>query len=340
MKRIVLTLITFCLAAAALGWAQDAPFKVQRTWTIGGDGGWDYLTLDAPAHLLYIARGNRVQVVDTQTGKLAGEIAGLKAVHGVALDPDGHFGYISDGGANQVRIFDRATRRLTGAIDAGSNPDGILFEPKTRRVLAFNARSKNVTVIDTTSKKVIATLPLSGNPEFPQADGTGTVFVNIEDTGEIARIDAAAPSVTATWSIAPCEEPSGLALDAAHGRLFSVCGNREMAVVDTTTGKVVATPPIGRRPDAAAFDPQNGLVFSSNGEGTLSVIRQNSADEYSTLETLPTRAGARTMALDAGEGKLYLATASFGPHPAPTPENPHPRPTILPGSFVVLVVGR
>jgi YVTN family beta-propeller protein len=336
---------TFALAVVAGSAATQAadtpgPYKVQQTWKIGGDGGWDYLTVDSAAKRLYIARGNRVQVVDLESGNQTAEITGFKGVHGVALDSSGKYGYISDGGSNNVAVFDRGTHKVTQTIDAGTNPDGILFEPKTERIFAFNGRSKNATVIDTHTNKVVETIALPGKPEFPRADGKGTVFVNIEDTSQIARIDAATAKVTALWSIAPCEEPSGMAIDIEHNRLFSVCGNKQMAVVDSTSGKVVASPTIGNGPDAAGFDASNSVAYSSNGEGTLTILSQKSANEYSLLQTLPTKAGARTMTLDPATGKVYLVTADFGPRPAATTENPRPRPQILPDSFVVLVVGR
>ncbi|HVJ08159.1 MAG TPA: YncE family protein [Acidisarcina sp.] len=329
------------MAPVRLPAAESAsPYTVQQTWTIGGEGGWDYLTVDSTARLLYIARGPRVQIVNLQTGKLAGEIAGFQGTHGIALDASGKSGYISDGRGNRVAVFDRATRKVTATIATGKNPDGILYEPKTGRVLAFNGGSKDVTVIDTHTNKVVATIALPGRPEFPQADGKGTVFVNLEDTSQIARIDAATAKVTATWPIAPGEEPSGMAIDAAHDRLFSVCSNKKMIVVDATSGKVVATPTIGGGPDAAGFDAAGSVVFSSNGEGTLTILSQKSPNDYETLQTLATKPGARTMAVDRATGKVYLVSADFGPRPASTPENPRPRPAILPHSFVVLVVGR
>lgn len=341
-RRLLIGAIALAfLSGATTTQAADSagPYKVQQTWKIGGDGGWDYLTVDSAAKLLYIARGNRVQIVDLQSGKLATEITGFKGVHGVALDSTGKYGYISDGGSNNVAVFDRGTHKVTQTIDAGTNPDGILFEPKTERIFAFNGRSKNATVIDTHTNKVVETIALPGKPEFPRADGKGTVFVNIEDTSQIARIDAATAKVTALWSIAPCEEPSGMAIDLAHNRLFSVCGNKQMAVVDSTSGKVVASPAIGNGPDAAAFDASHSLAFSSNGEGTLTILSQKSANEYSLLQTLATKQGARTMTLDPATGTVYTVSADFGPRPAATTENPRPRPPILPDSFVVLVVG-
>jgi YVTN family beta-propeller protein len=330
------------LFGVAKSQAADAPgpYKVQKTWKIGGDGGWDYLVVDSAAKRLYITRGTHVQVVDIESGSVSGDITGFKGVHGVAFDSTGKYGYITDGGSNNVAVFELSVNKVTQTIPAGTNPDGIVFEPKTERIFAFNGRSNNATVIDTHTNKVVETIALPGKPEFPRADGKGTVFVNIEDTSQIARIDAATAKVTALWSIAPCEEPSGMAIDIAHNRLFSVCGNKQMAVVDAASGKVVASPAIGNGPDAAAFDAGHAVAFSSNGEGTLTILSQKSANEYSLLQTLPTKQGARTMALDPTTGTVYTVTADFGPRPAATTENPRPRPQILPDSFVVLVIGR
>jgi YVTN family beta-propeller protein len=336
------TLLAGITLGLAVGTAagQDGPYKLEQTWKLGGEGGWDYLTVDSPAHLLYIARANRVMVVDTSSGKETGEITGLKGVHGVALDPDGKYGYISDGAANQVRVFDRSNRQLAATIPTGTNPDSILFEPSTRTVYAFNGRSKNATVIDTKNNKVIATIPLPGKPEFSATDGKGTVFVNIEDTNELVRIDANTRKVTATWKLASCDSPSGLAFDIAHKRLFSVCDNKQMIVTDSDSGNTVATPAIGNGPDAAGFDPNNKLAFSSNGDGTLTVVNADPSQQYPVVQTLTTQKSARTMAVDPATGRLYLVAAEFGPRPAATPENPKPRPPVLPGTFAVLVVGR
>jgi YVTN family beta-propeller protein len=327
----------FALLAAMPVGAQKH-FAIQDKWKVGGEGGWDYLLVDSSAHRLYITHGSRVEVVDLQTGKPAGAITGLKGAHGVALDDAGKFGYISDGRANAVVVFDRGTLATVATIPAGTNPDGIAFEPVTKTVWAFNGGSKDATVIDTASRKVIATVPLPGRPEFPVADGKGFVFDNIEDKNAIVRLDAKSPKVTATWSISPCESPSGLAIDLTGRRLFAVCDGKKMAVVDANTGKMIATPTIGDGPDAAGYDAKNKLAFSSNGDGTLTVI-DASGSSYKVLQTLPTQARARTMALDESTGKVYLVTAQFGPAPAATAENPRPRPTILPDSFTVLVAG-
>ena len=274
---------------------------------------------------------NRIMVVDTQTGKLVTEIGGLQHAHGIALDDKGQVGYISDGGAGSVLAFNRSTFKIIATIPAGKNPDAILFEPTKRRVFAFNGGSKDATVIDASSNKVIATIPLPGKPEFSVTDGNGNVFVNIEDTNQLLEIDAATMKVTATWSLAPCKAPSGLAIDIEHHRLFSVCDNAKMTVVDSQSGKLVATAPIGEGADAVAYDSKRGLVLSSNGEsGNLTILHQDSPDHYTTLQTLTTLSGARTLALNPTTGEIYTVSATLGHKPAPTKDVPNPRPPILP----------
>jgi DNA-binding beta-propeller fold protein YncE len=334
----------FLIAVTAMGVGSidamaQGPYHVSATWNIGGDTWWDYLALDPVSKLLYVTHGDHVVVVDTPTGKVKRDITGLKGTHGVAFDTSGKFGYISDGGANEVVVFDRKTDAIVTRVPAGTNPDGIVFEPVTQTVWAFNGRSKNATVIDDATHQVVATVALPGKPEFPVVDGSGTVYDNIEDLSKIVRIDAKTHTVVAAWPIAPCEGPSGLAIDKEHSRLFAVCDGK-MAIVDAKTGRVVATPSIGDGPDAARFDAKHQLAFSSNGDGTLSVIHEDSPDTYSVVQTLPTKKGARTMELDEATGKIYTVTADFGPRPAATSQNPHPRPSLVPGSFVVLVISR
>jgi DNA-binding beta-propeller fold protein YncE len=326
------------LAAVCPIFAQQ-PYKIVDHWKIGGDGGWDYLLADPPVHRLYITRGNHVDVIDTQTGKLTGSIAGLHGTHGIALDTAGKFGYISDGGGNAVAVFDRATLATVATIPAGTNPDAIVFEPATQTVWAFNGRSKDATVIDAAARKAVATIPLPGKPEFAAVDGKGTVFVNIEDKNELVRLDAKTNKLTAEWPLTGCDGPSGLAFDVRGHRLFSVCDGKKMAVTDARTGKSLANPAIGNGPDAAGWDAKHKLAFASCGEGVLSVI-DASVPGYPTVETLPTQRGARTMAYDSAADRIYLVTAEYGPRPEPTADNPHPRPPVLPGSFVVLVAGR
>jgi YVTN family beta-propeller protein len=326
------------LVAAVCPASAQQPYKVIDRWKIGGDGFWDDLTADGQAHRLYLTHGPRVDAVDTQTGKLIGSVTGLHGTHGVALDNAGKFGYISDGGANAVVVFDRATLATIATIPAGTGPDAIVFEPATQTVWAFNGRSKDVTVISAATNTVVATIPLPGKPEFAAVDGKGTVFDNIEDKSEIVRLDARTLKLTAEWP-AGCESPSGLGFDAAGARLFPVCDGNKMGVLDSNTGKLLATAAIGKGPDGAGWDAAHKLAFASCGEGVLSVIDAGAAG-YPTLQTLPTQRGARTMTVDAASGRLYLPTAEFGPTAAPTADNPRPRPAIVPGSFTILVVGR
>lgn len=322
-------------AAAALA---QTPYQVVDHWMIGGTGGWDYLLADPEAHLVYVTHGPRVEVVDSSTGKPAAAITGMKGTHGIALDNKGKFGYISDGGSNTVLVFDRHTFQTVTTIPAGTNPDGIVFDPATQTVWAFNGRSRNVTVIDSATNQTVATIGLPGKPEFPVADGRGSVYDNIESENEIVRLDANSKKIISTWKLTGCDSPTGLAMDRDHRRLFAVCDGGKMAVVDADSGKQLASPAIGDGPDAANFSDKRQLAFSSNGAGTLSVI--DTAHAYSVLETLPTARGARTMTYDDSTDRAYLVTAKFGSAPEATPQSPHPRPAILPDSFEVIVVGR
>jgi YVTN family beta-propeller protein len=337
-SRFALPLIAAAALSAPCVIAAQANYAVINQWKIGGDGFWDYMTVDPAAHKLYITHGQKVDVVDTGSGKVVSQITGLHGIHGVALDTSGKYGYISDGGGNAVVVFDRSNDSTVATIAAGTNPDAILFDPATQTVWAFNGRSKDATVIDTKTRKVVATISLPGKPEFAAADGQGNIYNNIEDKNEIVRLDAHTYKVTSTWPIG-CDSPSGLAIDTEGHRLFSVCDGKKMAVTDYTSGKQLATPAIGDGPDAAAYDAKAKLVFASCGEGVLSVV--NAADSnYKTAQTVTTERGARTMAYDAENDRIYLVTAQFGPRPAATADNPRPRPTILPGSFTVIVVGR
>jgi DNA-binding beta-propeller fold protein YncE len=315
------------------------PYRILDRWKIGGTGGWDYLLADPSAHLLYVTHGARVEVLDTNTGKPAGAITGLKATHGIALNPDAQEGYISDGGANAIVVFNRKTFATLATVAAGVNPDGIVFEPVTKTVWAFNGRSSSVTVMDANTHMVVATIALPGKPEFPQADGKGHVFDNIEDKNEIVELDAKTKRLVGTWPLDHCDSPSGLAIDRTGHRLFSVCDGNAMAVIDANSGRQLATATIGDGPDAAGFDAKDQFAFSSNGsDGTLSVV--DAAHHYATLQSLPTQKGARTMAYDESTDRIYLVTAQLGPRAEPTAANPRPRPTIVPDSFTVLVVGR
>ncbi len=329
-----------CLAGCWMAGAQaQQPYRVLDKWKLGGAGGWDYLLADPGAHKLYLTHGPRVDVVDTNTGKMVGSITGLKGTHGVVLDPDGKVGYISDGGGNAVVVFDRQSFAVLASIPVGTNPDGMAYEPVTKTVWAFNGRSKNVSVVDTKTRSVVATIDVPGKPEFPQVDGKGHVFDNIEDKNEVVAFDAKSKTMTGTWPLTGCDSPSGMSIDPAHHRLFSVCDGQKMAVVDTESGKQLATATIGDGPDAAGFDAKHELAFSSNGgDGSFSVV--DAAHGYKNVEQLPTQKGARTMAYDEAADRAYVVTAEFGPRPEATAANPRPRPAIVPDSFTVIVIGR
>jgi len=320
--------------------AQTPGYKAAGSIQIGGNGGWDYLTADSANRKLYVSHSGQVEVIDLDSGKPAGKIAGMMGIHGIALANDLGVGFISDGRANQVVEFNLSTLAIQKTIKAGTNPDGIVYDSVSKRVFAFNGRSHDATAINATDGTVAGTVKLDGKPEFPVSDGAGSVFVNIEDKSELVKINSKTLAVEATWPLAPCESPSGLAIDKANRRLFSVCDNKLMAITDADSGKVVATPAIGEGPDATAYDPGTHLAFSSNGEsGTLTVIKSVGKDRYAVAETVETAKGARTMTLDGKTHKLYLPTAHFGPAPTPTGAGQRSRPPILPGTFQVLVFG-
>jgi len=333
--------LSFALAMVPGHAAAAGDYKVVTRYQVGGEGGWDYLSVDPDAHRLFYGRSTRVQVFDLDSGKVVGEIPNTPGIHGIALAPEFGRGFTSNGRDSSVTIFDLKTLAVLGRVHLeGRNPDAILYEPVTKRVFAFNAGSRTATAIDAASGTVVGTVALDGRPEFAVADGKGRVFVNLEDSSAVAGFDAKSLQVTTRWPLVEGEGPSGLAIDRAHHRLFSVCGNEKMVVLDTGTGRVVATLPIGKGTDAAAFDPGTGLAFSSNGEGTLTVVHEDAADRFSVVGTVTTQRGARTMALDPQTHRIYLAAASYGEAPAPTADRPHPRPPMLPDSFVILVLDR
>ncbi|HEY3707532.1 MAG TPA: YncE family protein [Terracidiphilus sp.] len=337
LSRWALPLLATSLAIPSVVVAQ-ANYQVIDQWKIGGDGGWDYLVADGAAHRLYITHGTKVDVVDATSGKITGSITGLHGTHGVALDPEGKYGYISDGGGNAVVVFDRSRLATVATIPAGTNPDAIIYEPATKTVWAFNGRSKDASVIDAATNKVVATISLPGKPEFAQVDGQGNLYDNIEDKNVIVKLDAKAKKVVATWPIT-CDSPSGLAIDTDEHRLFSVCDGKKMSVVDYSSGKELGTATIGDGPDAAAYDAKDKLAFASCGEGVLSVVNAG-ASGYPTVQTVPTQRRARTMTYDPTTDRIYTVTAEFGQAPAATADNPRPRPPVVPGSFTVLVIGR
>jgi YVTN family beta-propeller protein len=337
LSTIFLAAAIICVFAGSLAIAQK-PYQVVDQWKIGGNGSYDYLVNDPTAHLLYVTHRTRVEIVDTTTGKEVGAITELKNAHGVALDADGKFGYISDGLSNDVLVFDRYTFKTVTTVATGTNPDGIVFDPLTKTVWAFNGKSNNATVIDTATNKVVATIALPGKPEFPVADGKGSVYDNLESINSIVRLDVNTKKVTATWKLVNCEAPTGLALDSKGRRLFAVCDNDKMDIVDANTGKEIGTVAIGDSPDAARYSATRQLAFSSNGSGTLTVV--DAANGYKVIENLPTPKGSATLAYDEATDRVFLAMAKYGPPPAPGGKSHHPGGEIVPDSFAVLVVGR
>ncbi|HTY37345.1 MAG TPA: YncE family protein [Bacteroidota bacterium] len=335
-------LCLFIVVLVASTVAQDSKsYKIVDKVKIGGEGGWDYLIADAAAKRVYISHGNQVVVFDDEKKTVMGEIPNTIGVHGIALNPKAGRGYTSNGRTNSVTVFDLVTLKLLDSIKlTEKNPDAILYEPFSNRVFTFNGGSSNATAIDAATNKVIGTVALKGKPEFAVTDLKGKVFVNIEDKNLITVFDPKTLKVLNEWSIAPGDEPSGLAIDRENNRLFSVCGNKMMVVVDATSGKVVTTIPTGSGTDAAAFDPQLHLAFASNGEGTLTVIHEDSPDKFSVVENAKTQPRCRTMALDEVTHRVYMSGAMFKPAPAPTAEQPRPRAQMEPGSFMVVILER
>ncbi|HZS27578.1 MAG TPA: YncE family protein [Candidatus Angelobacter sp.] len=341
MRKWILAALAMAFMCATLALAfAPVKYEVKQKYVLGGDGGWDYLTFDPAGKRLFISRGTHVMVVDPYKGSSIGDIPNTTGVHGIALAQDLGKGFTSNGRENTVTVFDLKTLKETTKIKIdGENPDAILYDPATHRVFTFNGRSKNSTVIDATKDTVVATIPLDGKPEFGVSDGKGKVFVNIEDKSELSAIDAKNAKVLNTWPLAPCEEPSGLAIDQKHRRLFSGCHNKMMAVTNADTGKVIATPAIGQGVDANAFDDEQELAFSSNGDGTLTVVHEDSPGKFSVVDNATTEKFARTMALDTTNHDVYEVTAEIAEAP-PAKEGERPRRIMKPGSFTLLVVGK
>jgi YVTN family beta-propeller protein len=323
------------LAAAAAG-----SYHVKTKFKVGGEGGWDYLIADSAARRLYVSHGSQVEVLDLDSGAVVGNIPDTPGVHGIALAPEFNRGFVSDGRANKVTIFDLKTLKTMGEAATGKNPDAIIYDPASKRVFTFNGGSADATAIDAATGNVADTIPLGGRPEFATANGEGHVYVNIEDKSTVVAIDSRKLTAADPWSLAPCEEPSGMAIDRKNHRLFIGCHNKMMAVMNAEDGKVVATLPIGEGVDANGFDPATGLAFSSQGDGTLTVVHEDSPDKFSVVQNVQTQRGARTMALDLKTHNVLLSIAEYGPAPAPTADRPHPRPSVVPGTFAILVVAQ
>ena len=331
------TLTMLCLSVLLAGPAALAAppgYHLLKTIPIAGDGGWDYVTVDGAARRVYVSHGTEVVVLDADSCEVVGKIAELKGVHGIAVAPELGRGFISNGQRNDVTIFELKTLKAVGTVETGKNPDAIIFDPATQRVFAFNGRSNNATVIEAKDGKVAGTIELGGKPEFAVADGTGSVFVNLEDKSLVVKIDARKLAVQERWPVAPGKAAVSMAMDTKNRRLFIGCANKLVVVLNADTGKVVDQQPIGDRVDASAFDPETGLVFCSNGDGTVTVLHEDGPDKYSVVETVKTQVGSKTMALDPKTHKLFIPAAKF----QQTAGNARRR--MEPGTFSVLVYGR
>ncbi|PFH08893.1 YVTN family beta-propeller protein [Collimonas sp. PA-H2] len=332
-----LAFLQIALAATAHAATQEN-YKIVSRFPVTGVEGWDYIAVDSKRDHLFVSRSDHVQVIDTRSGEMVANIADTAGVHGVAIAQDLKLGFTTNGRADTLTVFELDSLKTIDTIKAiGAGPDSILYYQPLQRIYSFNGKSQSVTIVDAVTRKVIDTLPVSGQPEFAVSDSLGHVFFNVEDKNEIAVIDAQSSKIVKRWTMAACDGPSGLAIDDLHHRLFSVCGNKKMMVVDAISGKTITTVDIGDRPDAAAFDPATGLVFVSNGGGTLTVVHEDTADKYTVRANLATQKGARTLALNPESHLVYLVSGAFGAAPAPTPANPRPRAPLLPDTFNVLV---
>lgn len=327
-------------AAAESQATSGSGYHVAHTFQLGGEGGWDYLTLDTASNRLFMGRSDRVMVVNPSNGKVLGQVPGFHRAHGVAIDYAAGRAFATSGADSTVVIFDPATLKVLGRTKVDIDDDAILFDPASGHVFTFNGDAQTASVIDPVSGKRIGTIDLGAKPEFGVTDGQGHVYVNLESTSQLAEIDAAAMKVVRKWPLGPCESPSGLAIDAQHHVLFSGCRNQVMAISDAAAGKVVASVKIGRGVDACRFDPGTGLAFASTGDGAITVVREKSPTQFEVVQTVTTRPGARTMELDPKTHRLYTVTARFGPAPAAGAGQRRRRPPMIPGSFTLLVLDR
>lgn len=344
MPRSLLRTATLAVLVAAIAGisahagttSPASAYRVLTRWQVGGAGGWDYLSFDAQRHHLFVSRGDRVLVLDAGHGRQVGTIADTDGVHGIALAQDLDRGFTSNGKSASVTVFDLDTLKIVAVVSGtGQDPDAIVYDPASHHVFTFNGHSNSASVIDTAKNLVVDTIPLPGRPEFAVADGAGHVYANIEDKSELVQIDSHTDKLLHTWTLAPCHSPSSLAIDTAHQRLFSVCDNRLMAVLDARDGQRVAMVPIGDGPDAVAFDPATSMIYSANGRsGTITAVHENSPDQYRVLATIPTQRSARTLALDPQTHRLYLSAAQWSKD-----TQANGRHGMVPGSFTVLVVG-
>lgn len=342
MKRLYSVLACAAVAAALQAstpqvLAAEGPYRLLKEIPVGTDGGWDYLSVDSASRRLYVAHGTRVVVIDTEKNAVVGEIGPTPGVHGLAVAPDLGKGFASNGRENKAAVVDLKTLQITSSVETGGNPDAILYDPGHKEIYTFNGTGKSATVIDAATGTVKATIPLAGKPEFAALDvKAGRIYDNIADANAVVAIDTAKHEVVATWPTAPGEDGSGLAIDVANHRLFIGCANRLMVMMDSVTGKVLGSVPIGPGVDATAFDPGTGFAFASSSDGTLTVARVDPAGRLAVVQKLATPPRTRTMTLDPATHRLYAASAEFKPGPAAADGKPG-RPVIVPGSFKVLV---
>jgi DNA-binding beta-propeller fold protein YncE len=333
MRAILLTSILIAASLIATVLAQSS-YHVTRTYALGGDGSWDYVVPDSPSHRVYVARQNRVMVVDQDSGKLAGEVTGIRGAHGTAIaDSTGH-GFATEGDGKSVAMFDLKTFEILKRIPAAEDADAIIYDPVSNRVFTFNGDAHSSTVIDPKAGELVTNIELGGKPEYGVSAGDGKVYANLTDTAEIVEIDAKSATVSRRWPTAPCKNPVAMAVDTTNHRLFSGCRSKVLAVSDYRAGKVVATLPLGAGVDGAGYDSESGNVFASNADGTLTVIHQDSPDKYRVVETVQTPPNSRNMGVDATNHRIFVAAAKFGTVPA----GGRGRPPVLPGSFVLLVI--
>ena len=333
MRKTTVMLVASLVSLVA---QQSSSYRVTHTYVLGGDGSWDYVVPDPPSHRLFIARQNRVMVVDEDTGKLLGEVTGIQGAHGTAIAESTGHGFATSGNDQSVVMFDLKTFQSLGRIPAAEDADAILYDAPSNHVFTLNGDAHSSIVIDPKAGKLITNVPLGGKPEYGVSAGDGKVYANLTDTGEVVEIDAAKASVVRRWPTAPCKQPVSMAIDTAHHRLFSGCRSGVMAISDYQAGKVVATVPIGTGVDGAAFDASSGDAFASNADGTLTVIHQDSPDQYHVAQTVETPEGSRNMGLDPTKHKIYIVAAKFGEAPV----GGGGRRPVLPGTFSLLVIER
>lgn len=340
MKKTTITTILLCALTTIGTYAQTSNFQLIKKTVIGGEGGWDYLSVDSENRRLYISHSTQVEVLNADTHERIGVIPELKGVHGVIAVPSAGRGITTNGRSNTATIFDLKTLKPIVELPTGKNPDALLYDSFSKRVFIFNHSDVTTTAIDIVEGKVVGTIDLGGSAlEAGASDEKGTIFVNLEDSSEIVAFDAKTLNVKSKWKISPCEEPTGLAIDTKTNRLFSVCHSGVMMVIDAITGKIVAEVPIGKRVDGAVFNPKKKLAFSSNGEGSITVVKEVSASEFKVIETIKTEVGARTIAYDSKTQHVFVSTAQFGETPAATAEVLNPRPKVIPGTFMILEYG-